>query len=106
MKHTTAPWTLYDDGPDGSDIVMAHVDGDNYDIAEMSTERPPEERKANAQLIAAAPALLEMCKRLRHSIRHAANCKAPLAFSCTCDANQLWDESRTVIIAAGGTILA
>lgn len=60
-NHTPGPWVIYDDGHDedtASDIIMARVGDENYDIAEMSTERPLRERKANAALIAAAPDLL------------------------------------------------
>lgn len=64
-KHTPGPWTIYDDGEDGSDIIMAHIDGENSDIAEMSRDLPPAQRKANAALIASAPDLLAERDRLR-----------------------------------------
>lgn len=48
--HSVTPWVVYDDGlaEDSSDIIMAHIDGENYDIAAMSDELPVEVRKANA----------------------------------------------------------
>ena len=58
--HTPGPWVIYDDGPDGSDVILAHIDEENYDIAYIAAdERPEDEKKANARLIAAAPDLLE-----------------------------------------------
>jgi len=65
MGHTKGTWTIYDDGDsdDNSDIVMAWIDDDeggrNDDIAAMMMDRPASERKANARLIASAPAMLE-----------------------------------------------
>lgn len=57
FKHTPEPWVLYDDGELGSDIILANVDGENYDLARIPTEgdegRPPTERKANAKRIVA-----------------------------------------------------
>jgi hypothetical protein len=50
---TPRPWGLYDDGPEGSDIIRGRVDDDNYDLAVIPTEedegRPYPERKANAE---------------------------------------------------------
>ncbi len=70
--HTPGPWGIYDDGPDGSDVILAHVDGENYDIAYISNDasegRPEGERKANARLIAAAPALLEALKACERAL--------------------------------------
>lgn len=62
VRHTPGPWTIYDDGPDGSDVILANVDNENWDIAYVSNDvceaRPELERKANSHLIAAAPDLL------------------------------------------------
>jgi hypothetical protein len=60
-KFTPGPWTIYDDGhkDDASDIVMAQIDGENYDVCHIAPEIPISERKANACLIAAAPDMLE-----------------------------------------------
>lgn len=58
ISHTQGPWVVYDDGPDGSDVILAHLDEENYDIAYIADERPEDEKKANARLIAAAPDLL------------------------------------------------
>jgi uncharacterized protein YfeS len=62
-KFTPGPWVIYDDGPDGSDVILAHIDEENYDIAYIAAdERPEDEKKANARLIAAAPDLLSAAK--------------------------------------------
>ena len=55
-EHTPGQWVIYDDGrgPESSDIIMAHIDGDNFDICAMSTELPVDERKANAEFIVRA----------------------------------------------------
>jgi hypothetical protein len=47
------PWHVYDDGnaEQSSDIILASIDGDNYDVCEMNQDRPVMERKANAALI-------------------------------------------------------
>lgn len=70
--HTPGPWVIYDDGPDGSDVIMAHVNDENYDVAYISNDeseaRPESERKANAHLIAAAPAMLEALKGLLEAV--------------------------------------
>lgn len=67
MKHTKAPWYIYDAGYGQSDIINTYIqelDGDGWkpDICVMSMDLPPDMRKANAQLIAAAPELLEALK--------------------------------------------
>jgi len=63
MSHTPGPWAIYDDGPNGSDVILANVEGENWDVAYISNDscesRPENERKANSRLIAAAPELLE-----------------------------------------------
>lgn len=66
-----------------------------------------DERKANRKLIWQAFSVLHetgmtprelaaMVVRLRNSIRHAAHCRAPQAFHCTCDANTLWDDTKSL----------
>lgn len=66
--YTKGPWSIYDDGPGGSDVILAHINGDNYDIAYISNDeidgRPENERAANARLIASAPDLLQMVRNL------------------------------------------
>lgn len=51
------------------------------------------ERAIKAELVAA----LEDCK---NSIRHAAHCKAPLAFPCSCNAETLWDTAIAALARA------
>ncbi len=46
-----------------------------------------------------ADKLAEQLRRLRKSIRHAQNCKAPQAFPCSCDADALWESSKTALAA-------
>lgn len=60
IPHTPGPWAIYDDGsaPESSDVIMARANDENWDVAEISTELPLNERKANARLIAAAPDML------------------------------------------------
>lgn len=59
-KFTSGPWSIYDDGDnaDSSHIVMAQIDGENYDVCYIATELPIKERTANSKLIAAAPEML------------------------------------------------
>jgi hypothetical protein len=57
---------------------------------------------ANAHLIASAPELLAALENLRNSIRHGSTCRAPQAFPCSCDADQLWQMSGAIIAKAKG----
>lgn len=40
---------------------------------------------------------LNCLKRLTNSVRHAAHCRAPSGYKCTCDADQLWKEGKDMI---------
>jgi hypothetical protein len=62
------------------------------------------EIKANAHLIASAPELLAALENLRNSIRHTPTCRAPQAFPCSCDADQLWQMSGAIIAKAKGKL--
>jgi hypothetical protein len=44
--------------------------------------------------------LLAALENLRGSIRHRVTCRAPQAFPCSCDADQLWEMSGAVIAKA------
>lgn len=72
--HTRGPWSIYDDGPGGSDVILAHINGANYDIAYISNDetegRPENERAANARLIASAPDLLAALKDARERLEY------------------------------------
>jgi len=59
---------------------------------------------ANANLIASAPDLLSALENLRNSIRHGSTCRAPQAFPCSCDADQLWQMSGAIIAKAKGNL--
>ena len=69
MKHTKGPWVVYTDGDaegqHDSDIIMARVGDENYDIAYMATDasecRPSRERRANARRIVNC---LNACERI------------------------------------------
>jgi hypothetical protein len=50
----------------------------------------------------AAPDLLAALENLRGSIRHRSTCRAPQAFPCSCDADQLWEMSGAAIAKAKG----
>lgn len=59
--HTPGPWIVYeDDRP----IIMACVGDENYDVCELSTDRPITEIAANARLIAASPKLFATCEEM------------------------------------------
>ena len=58
--------------------------------------------EAEARLTASAPELLAALENLRGSIRHGVTCRAPQAFPCSCDADQLWEMSGAVIAKARG----
>ena len=58
----------------------------------------------DARLIAFAPDLLAALENLRNSIRHGSTCRAPQAFPCSCDADQLWQMSGAIISKAKGKL--
>lgn len=60
IKHTPAPWTFYMDG----DMPVIATAPDHIRIAEVVTDNidAPGAAEADAQLIAAAPELLDVCK--------------------------------------------
>ncbi len=62
-RHTPGPWTIYN--TDGLKILKNwRVKGSvGYQVCTMNTATTTEEEYANARLIAAAPDLLEACKR-------------------------------------------
>src|SRR5687767_11509124 len=75
MKHTPGPWTVEEFNADdlqsparfnGPVVVYADADCDIHPVADCScnhTCRESDEAQANARLIAAAPDLLEACKK-------------------------------------------
>ena len=70
---TPGPWDLQSPMEDqsGSDVIVASgIKGSFPTICELSYEVPPNERKANARLIAAAPEQHAALKYLSESIRH------------------------------------
>ena len=114
--HTPGPWLVRFDEDcfdpshsalkiiDGRDESLNHTHGAlSLAFINVSAFAPHmDEPLANARLIAAAPDLLIVLENLRGSIRHAATCKAPQAFPCSCDANQLWEMSGAAISKATG----
>jgi hypothetical protein len=52
-------------------IIMATIGDENYDICELSTDRPIREILGNARLIAAAPELLDECRMILQDARDA-----------------------------------
>jgi hypothetical protein len=88
--HSPAPWSI------------------DFDLIEDSTGKPVARviprltGEQNHKLIAAAPELLAALENLRGSIRHGATCRAPQAFPCSCDADQLWEMSGAAIAKAKG----
>ena len=67
-KHTPGPWTI-----DG-----LHISGNGYSIAHINSHRTTEGR-ANADLIAAAPELLEALENLLDAVRQNIDGKPPTA---------------------------
>lgn len=59
FKGTPGPWKIMSDSPDGSEIESEH---ESPFWAFVSYDTPEAERTPNAQLIAAAPELLEAVK--------------------------------------------
>ena len=120
-QHTPGPWTVSQfctprasEDPLGAYLIdeiakeLGELDAKSYDAEPDSEEEQDwvdarsNKNEANARLIAAAPDLLDACKKMSESIRHAHHCNAPQAYPCTCDANALWDMSRAAIAKAGG----
>ena len=66
-KHTPGPWTFDGVGSHFSVFVRDYQEDDNGDICQVNEPQnyPDEEAKANAQLIAAAP---EMLEELEHAL--------------------------------------
>jgi len=58
----------------------------------------------HAQLVAAAPLLLEAAIAARKSVRHSHQCKAPWAFPCSCDADEVYKTLGDAITKAGGVL--
>lgn len=61
FKGTPGPWKIMSDSPDGSEIESEH---ESPFWAFVSYDTPEAERTPNAQLIAAAPELLEAVEGL------------------------------------------
>jgi hypothetical protein len=68
MKRTPGPWSVENRVPPGSaDAMLVIVGGDVRAIPLAILDPDDEEAEANAQLMAAAPALLEVCKEIADS---------------------------------------
>ena len=88
--HSPAPWSIEFDRIN---------DATGKQVAQITPRLTGEQ---NHRLIAAAPELLAALENLRGSIRHGATCRAPQAFPCSCDADELWEMSGAVIAKAKG----
>jgi hypothetical protein len=91
--HSPAPWSIEFD---------RIKDATGKQVAQITPRLTGEQ---NHKLIAAAPELLAALENLRGSIRHGATCRAPQAFPCSCDADQLWEMSGAAIAKAKGGAL-
>lgn len=67
-NHTPGPWSVYDTEPD-ADYGMCGVYANSSDIARCSVDvdRCKAEVLANANLIAAAPDMLAVLKKIEHT---------------------------------------
>lgn len=64
MKHTPGPWIVPDDGTIGTVAdSQGRVVAQAQQVTSADRHTDHAERRANAQLIAAAPELLEACKK-------------------------------------------
>ena len=88
--HSPAPWSIEFDRIN---------DATGKQVAQITPRLTGEQ---NHRLIAAAPELLAALENLRGSIRHGATCRAPQAFPCSCDADELWEMSGAAIAKAKG----
>jgi hypothetical protein len=88
--HSPAPWSIEFDRIN---------DATGKQVAQITPRLTGEQ---NHRLIAAAPELLAALENLRGSIRHGATCRAPQAFPCSCDADELWEMSGAAISKAKG----
>ncbi len=64
VSHTPGPWRVEDAGPNSGNVIRFEIQsdaGDICDIEDPAIDGNPN-AEANAQLIAAAPELLEACK--------------------------------------------
>jgi hypothetical protein len=69
MKHTTGPWTLFNDGKCVAGPESTAGAGHGVAMCSMRA-RTDEEARANAQLIAAAPDLLALAYQYRDDLHH------------------------------------
>ena len=90
--HSPAPWSIEFDRIN---------DATGKQVAQITPRLTGEQ---NHRLIAAAPELLAALENLRGSIRHGATCRAPQAFPCSCDADELWEMSGAAIAKAKGGV--
>jgi hypothetical protein len=62
-QHTPGPWYVEIDHATGiPDFIRAHMDGEMFDVARIDCSETGN-AKADARLIAASPALLDLCRR-------------------------------------------
>lgn len=63
-KHTPAPWECVDSMSVRGPYFMGDTVSPGYLVAALPTSTPPDERRANARLIASAPDLLEAAQKV------------------------------------------
>lgn len=69
MTHTPGPWKVADYGKPRGDVIAVCKGLPQKPVAKAAGQQDPDERMANARLIAAAPEMLDVLTRIRDSYR-------------------------------------
>ena len=99
-KHTPGPWVVSDDG----DVTLiVHAPKDEVDIACMSNDCEMfSEIRANANLIAAAPAMYEALVKTMKVLRSLRNSKEEWYTLVTPELLTAWDMNKAALSQAEG----
>lgn len=107
-KNTPAPWECVDSMSVRGPYFMGDTVSPGYLVAALPTSTPPDERRANALLIASAPELLEALQKcqtvLEWVVEQAGGpqCEHEGGVVCFCQENAAISTARAAIAEATG----